>query len=374
MFGSAVGIAIAVAAFQAFRSLGAGLPQMMEIRLDWAVILYSLTCAVGASIIFGLFPALRTARAVADANSHRRTETIATNRLQWMLVGIQVALSVTLLFGAGLLIRSFDRLARVPPGFDASRVMTFRITGNWGETTDMAGLRRRMLTALDALRSTPGVAAAATSVAVPGVSFRYDTELRIVEDTGRRHDTNYRSQPICFSRLFRGASDSCHVRHSMSGQRGPAPTAVVDRSFEGLYLKGRTATRFSRPGNRGTADGCIGNHHRRGRRRERAGTERITGANDLLVQQRSESHASVSCPRALEQPGRSRRDHSPPGSRSRARTGRAQSRPTGTTSRRHARGESSSNRSPHLVRVDRDLVVRRRPLRDLELHRQHTTP
>lgn len=169
--GSAVGIAIAVAAFQAFRSLGAGLPRMMEIRLDWAVILYSLTCAVGASIIFGLFPALRTARAVADANSHRRTETIATNRLQWMLVGIQVALSVTLLFGAGLLIRSFDRLARVPPGFDASRVMTFRITGNWGETTDMAGLRRRMLTALDALRSTPGVAAAATSVAVPACRF-----------------------------------------------------------------------------------------------------------------------------------------------------------------------------------------------------------
>jgi putative ABC transport system permease protein len=241
-FGSALGIGIAVAAFQVFRSLGAGLPRMMEIRLDWPLVLYSLSCAVGASIAFGLFPAMRTAQAVArDANSHRRTETIATNRLQWTLVGIQVALSVTLLFGAGLLIRSFDRLARVPLGFDAARVLTFRISGNWGETIDMVALTRRMLATLDALRTTPGIAAAATSAAVPGVSFHYDTELQIIEapadDTAR-----ITARDRFVSSGYFDALQIPVVAGSQCQDDATAPAAVVvNRAFERLYLKGRTA-------------------------------------------------------------------------------------------------------------------------------------
>ena len=117
---------------------------MTEIRLDWTLIVYCFMCAVSASTIFGLFPALRTARLVMhESNSQRRTATIGTNRLQWTLVGVQVALSVTLLFGAGLLIRSFDRLTRVHLGFDPGRVMAFRITGNWGETADMVAFIRK---------------------------------------------------------------------------------------------------------------------------------------------------------------------------------------------------------------------------------------
>lgn len=239
--GSALGIAIAVASFGAFRTLGSGLPRMTEIRPDWALVVYCFTCAVGSSTLFGLVPALRTARSVVhDGNSNRRTSTATTNRLQWSLVGVQVALSVTLLFGAGLLIRSFDRLGRVPLGFDPSQVMTFRITGNWGETADMVALKRRVLATLEVLRATPGVASAATSMAVPGVPFQFDTELRIAEapaDDGTRITARDR---IVSSGYF----DALHIPVIAGTQctdNDPAPAAVVNRAFEGLYLRGRTA-------------------------------------------------------------------------------------------------------------------------------------
>jgi putative ABC transport system permease protein len=239
--GSAVGLGIAVAAFQAFRTLGAGLPRMDEIQLDWTLVLYCFTCAVGASTLFGLVPALRTARSGEDvAAPHRRTVTVGTHRLQWILVGVQVALSVTLLFGAGLLIRSFDRLARVPLGFDPSRVLTFRVTGNWGETTDMAALKRRVLTTLEALRAAPGVASAATSMAVPGAPFQFDTELRIAEapvDDRRRITARSR---IVSSGYF-DALQIPVIAGTQCRNNEPASEVVVNRSFEALYLTGRSA-------------------------------------------------------------------------------------------------------------------------------------
>src|SRR4029079_16583958 len=119
------------------------LPRVDEIGLDVTLVAYSLACGVGAALFFGLLPALRSIKSTTrQATWQRRTETTATTRLQWTLVTIQVALSVTLLFGAGLLTRSFDRLTRVPLGFDPSSVLTFRITGNWGETVDLAALTR----------------------------------------------------------------------------------------------------------------------------------------------------------------------------------------------------------------------------------------
>jgi predicted permease len=241
LIGSALGIAVAVAAFQAFRTLGADLPRMMEIRLDWTLVLYSLTCAIGASVLFGLLPAIRTARSfAADANSPRRTQTIATNRLQWTLVGIQVALSVTLLFGAGLLLRSFDRLMHVSLGFDPSRVMTFRMTGNWGETTDMVALKQRVRTTLETLRATPGVASAATSMAVPGAPFQFDTELRIVEVPTDGNRTITARNRIVSSSYF-DALRIPVIAGTECGADTPARAAVVNRAFEGLYFAGRAA-------------------------------------------------------------------------------------------------------------------------------------
>ena len=172
--GSVAGLLVAVGALRAFDVLGQGLPRVAELRLDWTLVAYSLCCAVGATLLFGLLPALRTAkRPTSDPLAARsRSVAPATHRLQWLLVGLQVALAVPLLFGAGLLLRSFDALGRVAPGFESARVLTFRISADWGETTDIKALQRRMYATLASLRALPGVDATATSLAAPGVSLR----------------------------------------------------------------------------------------------------------------------------------------------------------------------------------------------------------
>ena len=92
----------------------------------------------------------------------------ARHSLQWLLVGVQIALSVTLLAGAGLLLRSIDAMSRVRLGFDPTHVLTLRVSGQYGvETTDSH--IQRINRVLDSLESLPGVEGAAIASSLPGV-------------------------------------------------------------------------------------------------------------------------------------------------------------------------------------------------------------
>ena len=237
--GSIVGLAVAAGALQMLAILGEGLPRVAELRLDWTLVAYSLCCAVGATLLFGLVPALRTAnRRTSDAMAARsRSVAPSTHRLQWLLVGLQVALAVPLLFGAGLLLRSFDAIGRVAPGFQPQGVLTFRISGHWGETTDMKALQRRMYLTADALQALPGVAAAATTLAAPGVPIDYQTQVRIVEG-----DTSPNQRIMASTRVVSAGYFATMQIPVLAGgscpQDAPTPTAVVNRRFAALYAAG----------------------------------------------------------------------------------------------------------------------------------------
>ena len=86
-----------------------------------------LTCATG--LLFGILPALRAAQTnvVEDIKSSTRTTDSGGSRFRSALVIVQVAVSVILLIGSGLLIRSFASLRRVDPGFDAQNLLTAEI-------------------------------------------------------------------------------------------------------------------------------------------------------------------------------------------------------------------------------------------------------
>jgi putative ABC transport system permease protein len=181
--GAGLALFVAAGASSAFRSLAADLPRVEEIHLDWRIVLYAFGCALLATLLCGLVPAIRATRrpltsSLAQAS---RTQVSGRNRLQWLLVGIQVALAVTLLAGAGLLLRSFQALGRVSPGFDASRVLTFRISGSYGETGDWKQLTQRIQQTVEALSALPGIESAATAGDLPGVPATYPTELNFLE-------------------------------------------------------------------------------------------------------------------------------------------------------------------------------------------------
>lgn len=181
LLGSIAGLAVAGTAAHEFHLLSKVLPRTDEVALNWRVVLYSLASAVTTTLLCGLIPAIRgTRRGLARSlaqTSHTQAST--RNRVQWALVGAQVTLAVTLLVGAGLLLRSFQALGRVSLGFDPSHVLAFQITGSWGETANIGGLLQRVDRTLDGLRTLPGVEDAATSDMLPGVSSLYQIEYKI---------------------------------------------------------------------------------------------------------------------------------------------------------------------------------------------------
>jgi putative ABC transport system permease protein len=253
LIGSQVALLIAAGASNAFHALAGSLPRADEIRLDWTILLYSLACAAGGTLLCGLLPALRaTSRnMISPLAQSGRTQVSARNPLQWTLVSVQVALAVTLLVGAGLLLRSFQALGRVSPGFDPSHVLTLRISGNYGETGDMKALIQRVDRTLDSLRNVPGVEAAGTSATVPGTFFQFRSELKV---SGAPAETE---RKIVADSRFVSAGYFATMRISiLAGQpcreSRNIKTAVVNRSFADTYLAGVPAIgrsiEFANPG------------------------------------------------------------------------------------------------------------------------------
>ena len=184
--GSAVGLAVAAIVGAALRSLASDVPRLDEISIDGRLLLYSLASACVVSLLCGLMPVIRTARdgLASTAQDAGRTQVSTRSSIQWLLVGTQIALSVTMLAGAGLLVRSLDELSRVDPGFEPARVLSFRMSGNYAEFGDYARLLRRIDTALEQLRALPGVEASATSFSAPGVPTGFQVEFELVEARG----------------------------------------------------------------------------------------------------------------------------------------------------------------------------------------------
>jgi predicted permease len=241
LLGSIAGLLIAAAASRAFHLLATALPRADEIRLNWQVAAYSLGAAVATTLLCGLFPALRgTRRGLAHSlASGGRTQASARNPVQWVLVGVQVTLAVTLLIGAGLLLRSFQELARVYPGFDPSHVLTFQISGSWGETTDMKGVVQRVDRTLDGLRAIPGVEAASTSGMLPGVPAQYQLEFKIDNKLEPGHpilaDSRYVSAGyFAATRIPLLVGEACK-------QASATSDVVVNRAFANQYLNGSSA-------------------------------------------------------------------------------------------------------------------------------------
>lgn len=237
--GAAFGLLLAAGAAQAFRSLAANLPRVSEIGLDWRVVAYSLMCALVATLLCGLLPAIRaSAENISSSLAQSgRTQISGRRPLPYALVGIQVALAVTLLSGAGLLLRSLQELGRVSPGFESSHILTLQISSSWGETANMQALGKRTERIVDSLAATPGVEAAAMSMSLPGVPAKYQVEMQLAE--GRAETA---PKMIAESRgVSPGYFDAMHIpilQGETCRSGTGTPNVVVNRAFASAYLNG----------------------------------------------------------------------------------------------------------------------------------------
>ena len=133
LIGGMLGWLLAFGAIQAFVATAPrDLPRIDEISLDVRVFAFGLLVSLITGILFGLAPAFATARAslseTLKTNARGSSEGFRGNRLRNSLVVTQLALSVVLLVGAGLLIHSFFRLQEVDPGFRPTRLVVATIS------------------------------------------------------------------------------------------------------------------------------------------------------------------------------------------------------------------------------------------------------
>jgi predicted permease len=170
--GAALGLTLAFWVLRAVPSaLAAGLPAAGDVPIDWRVVTFTSLLAAGSAALFGLVPL--TAGLRRDLNdllregSARATGGTRQHRVQGALVITSVAFAFVLLAGAGLLVRSFNRLIRVPSGLQTSEVLTMQVrlpvTGYRGGPPVRAFYR----TLDERLRALPGVRAVAIASDLP---------------------------------------------------------------------------------------------------------------------------------------------------------------------------------------------------------------
>jgi predicted permease len=135
LLGGVAGLLIAQAALQVVRSINPGnIPRLDAISLDGTVLFFTFAVSVLTGLLFGLAPALRAARPdlnlalkAGGRNTQGEGGFGSRRRLRSLLVVSEVAISLMLLVGAGLLIRSFVRLQNVSPGFEPDGVVSMRL-------------------------------------------------------------------------------------------------------------------------------------------------------------------------------------------------------------------------------------------------------
>jgi len=165
LLGGAAGLFLAWWSADALVAMGpADIPRLDEIRVNGTVIAFTFVIAFLTSLIFGLIPALQASRPQVEQSlreaSRGSTSGVRSHRLRFAFVVSQFALSLILLVGAGLLIRSFAELSSVRPGFEARGVVTFWQAlpkARYGEPDQQTQFFDKLLTKLTSL---PGIEAA----------------------------------------------------------------------------------------------------------------------------------------------------------------------------------------------------------------------
>ena len=160
-----------------------GLPRIEEVSVNPTVLLFTAAVTALTGVLFGAFPALHAARAnvggmLKDA-MRGSSGGIASRRARNTLVMAEMALAVVLLVGAGLLIRSFNKLLSVDPGFKPERVMTFSIAAPDTKYGQYAQRRALVSDLIERMKRVPGVQGAAVVTGLPLSNMMMRTSAHI---------------------------------------------------------------------------------------------------------------------------------------------------------------------------------------------------
>jgi predicted permease len=219
------------------------LPPQANVRMDYGVLLFTMAIGILTGILFGLVPALSGTRpdlARSLKESGRTTAGRTPHRMRTALVIAEVALSFVLLAGAGLLIRSFNRLASLDPGVDTTNVLAMDLPMPLTQFTNSTTLTNYLRELTEKIRSVPGVLDVAITDKPPMEGFANGAPFLI---EGRNYDPY--SPPICgFKVVGPSYFDTVGMRllkgRSLdeSDVAGAVPVTVINETMAKTYFKG----------------------------------------------------------------------------------------------------------------------------------------
>jgi len=220
------------------------IPRLGDVRMDGAVLAFSLVLTVATSLLFGLVPAWQASRpALHEALKEGRNtmEHHGGARARDLLVMTEVGLAMVLLIGAALLLRSFANLLDWRPGFDRSSlivVQAFSSPGKYPEARQVGDLFTRME---EGLRTLPGVVSAAAVSAVPLRGGDGDQEFSIegrpLPPPGERPTVSWFDMGPDYFRTMR--IPLRRGRYFTAGDNeGTRPVAIVNETMAGRNFPG----------------------------------------------------------------------------------------------------------------------------------------
>lgn len=237
--GGALGIALAYTAVHLLIHLNPGnIPRFDSATVDGRVLLVAVILSVGTGVLSGLVPAISASRVNINDLLRRGSSRVAgtSNRGRFALIVLEVALSVILLAGSGLLIRSYLQLAAVDPGFSpATLTFGLKLDERYAKPEQQSALYKNFL---EKLQHIPGVKHAGATNSMP---LSHQETMTFIEARGfgkskemvenRFVTPGYRR--ALGTRLLRGRDFDLHDVSSKT------PVAMLNEKFAATYFQGR---------------------------------------------------------------------------------------------------------------------------------------
>ncbi len=174
--GGVLGLALGVIGIRALLQVNtAGLPRVGElgaaVGVDWRVMGFAFLVSLFTGVVFGLIPALQSSKTdlttTLKESSGRSGTGFRQNKARSILVVTEVALALVLLIGSALLIRTAIALTQVNPGFDATDVLTMRMSLTGPRFRSAQGVEQMIRNGIEQLKTLPGVVEAGATCCVP---------------------------------------------------------------------------------------------------------------------------------------------------------------------------------------------------------------
>ena len=185
--GGALGCAVGYWSVQLLKRFGpVGIPRLADVTVDVRVLAFTLMVTTIMGVLFGLEPAWRAGRANLSERMSGGGRVTRTVGLRDVLVLAEVTISVVLVLGAGLVIRTLLRLENTNPGFQTTNILTTRLALPGAKYSDGTGdkLTTFWFTATERIETIPGVASAALTSELPLGGMNNPTPKTVTTDEG----------------------------------------------------------------------------------------------------------------------------------------------------------------------------------------------